>query len=110
MKRDKHLKLNYTQRYYQTHKETIRKYQKLKDAELKQKCSTLIDEAKKCERCGFSDRRALVIHHKTYCFKSNGKRRYGKLGRIDAANGLVEYSILCRNCHAILHYERAKQL
>lgn len=108
MKKDKPLKLNYSQRYYQRHKEAIRSYQRLKDAKVKLKCSALIDETNKCERCGFSDRRALIIHHKTYCLKANGKRRYGKLGRIDAANGLVEYSILCRNCHAILHYETGK--
>jgi len=43
-----------------------------------------------CDRCGFSDKRILEIHHKDKNRKNN-----------DEDNILL----LCPNCHAILHYD-----
>jgi hypothetical protein len=42
----------------------------------------------KCARCGISDKRVLVVHHK------DGDRRHNKIENLER---------ICCNCHAILH-------
>ena len=42
----------------------------------------------KCFRCGFSDRRALIVHHK------DGNRRNNIIDNLER---------ICCNCHAIIH-------
>ncbi|MBU2103074.1 MAG: HNH endonuclease [Candidatus Omnitrophota bacterium] len=44
----------------------------------------------KCSKCGFEDKRVLVVHH-TDCDRKNNQ--YDNL------------EWLCRNCHSIFHYE-----
>jgi len=41
-----------------------------------------------CSKCGFEDKRVLVIHHKDYNRKNNN------------INNLIW---LCRNCHYLIH-------
>lgn len=49
-----------------------------------------LNEDGKCERCGFSDKRALCIHHKDKNPKNNSEENL---------------ELLCWNCHQIWHYE-----
>lgn len=54
----------------------------------------------KCEKCGFGDSRALIIHHPnglTY----NRKNYVQKLKEIKYHSENLE--VICRNCHAIIH-------
>lgn len=50
----------------------------------------LFAEIGKCQRCGFSDHRALTVHHKDRNRSNN-----------DPSN----LELLCWNCHAIEHYD-----
>jgi len=53
-----------------------------------------IDSKDKCERCGFSDKRALEDHHKNRIHKDNNPKNKQRL---------------CSNCHQIEHYEEARE-
>lgn len=50
----------------------------------------LFDEIGHCERCGFSDERALTVHHRDRNRKHNTRENL---------------ELLCWNCHAIDHWE-----
>lgn len=54
----------------------------------------------KCSRCGFTDTRALQIHHKD---EKLYKRDWFKLDF-----DLSKVELLCANCHAINHYGEIK--
>lgn len=55
----------------------------------------------KCARCGFSDIRALVVHH------PNNDRKENQITELRLMLlGKKEYEILCLNCHAIIKSER----
>jgi hypothetical protein len=58
----------------------------------------------KCDKCGFSDVRALVIHH-YFPVGAERKKNQGAVLR-DIINKKVPFSILCSNCHVILHNPR----
>lgn len=57
-----------------------------------------------CENCGFSDFRALIIHHIEGNKHHRGRERSYYLTLKEIAENKVPYRVLCRNCHAILHY------
>ena len=62
----------------------------------------LIKQVGKCDNCGFNDVRALQIHHLDRTEKKG-------MGMTDAQNirkGKVKYTIICANCHAIIHNVR----
>jgi hypothetical protein len=68
-----------------------------------------LDEYKKClkcERCGFSDFRALQFHHRERDQKEFNIADMAKQGW--SVEGLrremAKCMILCANCHMILHY------
>lgn len=48
-------------------------------------------EVGKCEICGFSDKRILIMHHRDEN-KRNNKRE--------------NLLLLCPNCHTLIHYEQ----
>ena len=50
----------------------------------------LIETVKKCEHCGNTDKRVLVIHHKDRNKKHNERDNL---------------FLLCHNCHAIIHWD-----
>jgi len=69
---------------------------------LHEKILEIIQEKGKCEKCGFSDIRALEIHHH---FGNDAKNNYFKELK-EIIEHKVPYSILCANCHKILHNPR----
>jgi hypothetical protein len=75
--------------------------QRRKLEELHASILNLIKAKGKCEKCGFSDLRALEIHHH---FGSYHENYFKDLKEI--IEGKVPYSILCANCHKILHNPR----
>ncbi|MCU0678509.1 MAG: hypothetical protein MUF19_02920 [Candidatus Pacebacteria bacterium] len=84
-------------------------YRKTKNL-LKLKRRSVIDERKEalgCERCGIKDARVLEFHHrdsqtKDFAIADYYYHQFG-LGRLE--NELAKCSVLCANCHRILHYE-----
>jgi hypothetical protein len=60
-----------------------------------------------CERCGFSDYRALVFHHRDDQEKvwNIGDMIKNGVSRQSIERELTKCSVLCANCHQILHYE-----
>lgn len=56
----------------------------------------------KCVECGYSDFRALVIHHKEQAPKTNGKRVCWDFLKKDFDYNKVK--LLCANCHKIEHW------
>ena len=52
----------------------------------------------KCVRCGFSDIRALQIHHRLI------KTKIRKLDYLTKKYDLNKVELVCANCHAIEHY------
>lgn len=61
----------------------------------------LIEEAGgKCQNCGFSDVRALVVHH------PNHDRKYSQVSELSLMlRGHTKYEVLCENCHTIAEAE-----
>lgn len=57
----------------------------------------------RCDKCGFSNVQALEIHH---LFGDNGKDNFHSLKAV--VERKVPISILCANCHKILHYSNRK--
>ena len=49
----------------------------------------LVNDIGHCERCGFSDKRILSLHHKDRNRKNNIRKNL---------------ELLCFNCHALIHY------
>jgi uncharacterized Rmd1/YagE family protein len=59
---------------------------------------------KKCEKCGFTDTRALIIHHhfgNAHHRGKNHRNQYQTLKEI--AENKIPFVVLCMNCHTILH-------
>jgi len=63
----------------------------------------------KCQRCGFSDLRALVFHHKSSS-KDLSYYDYDFRHFYDEEYADAELLVLCANCHVILHSERNKHV
>jgi hypothetical protein len=65
-------------------------------------------EGKCCLRCGFSDSRALDIHHRDGTTKettlAQALHRAWSIKRM--AREIAKCDLLCANCHRILHAER----
>ena len=60
-----------------------------------------------CERCGFSDYRALTFHH-----RERSEKDFNVSDMIGSGNSLLNVqreiakcNILCANCHSIEHYQ-----
>jgi exonuclease VII large subunit len=88
--------------YYQNHpefKEKQKERTNRKHHEIQQAIKKIILERGKCERCNFSDIRALIIHHpdgnKT---KESHYKSYKEI-----LDGKVKYEVICMNCHVIHH-------
>jgi hypothetical protein len=60
---------------------------------------------KKCERCGFSDPRALTFHHRSRDDKDFTVSEIGKSGKSfeSILKEIEKCDVLCANCHSILH-------
>lgn len=69
---------------------------------MQSKIRQLIKDAGKCQKCGFSDIRALEIHHH---FGNNKKHNYQKQWK-EIIEKTIPYTIICANCHAIIHNPR----
>jgi hypothetical protein len=63
----------------------------------------------KCLRCGFSDGRALQVHHPEGGGASERKhlgwRYFYRLSKLSALELQERFELLCANCHAIEHAE-----
>ena len=59
-----------------------------------------------CERCGYSDYRALTFHHPDKAEKVFAIAEATIIGRSLAAieREIAKCSLICANCHAIEHY------
>lgn len=88
-------------------------YRKTKNI-LKTKRRSLIEERKSeigCERCGVRDVRVLEFHHRD----SNKKDfaiadyYYHQFGVERLEKEIEKCSVLCANCHRILHYEERNE-
>ena len=81
-------------------------YSKIKLEKAKEKMQTFREYKKtlKCERCGFSDYRALQFHHKD----PNKEGTVAVMARTHSWDNLYEEiskcEVLCANCHQIEHY------
>jgi hypothetical protein len=66
---------------------------------------------KKCERCGISDFRVLDFHHSSPRKKdfNISDFRY-KAGFSKLKEEVEKCSLLCANCHRIVHYEEGDKL
>lgn len=73
---------------------------------LRSKIILIIQKQGSCEQCGFSDIRALQIHHSNGRKKNRPKNDYNSMQEI--IDGKVPYEILCANCHMILHNPRGQ--
>lgn len=69
----------------------IKELQKLRD-------KIFQEHENKCDKCGFDNPKALIIHHN---FGNNSKSYYQNLKEI--AEHKVPINVLCANCHMILH-------
>lgn len=78
----------------------LKTYKKLQDSRIQ--ILKIIQMKGKCERCGFDDVRALVIHHH---FGNANKENWFQQSK-DILEGRIPYSILCANCHMIIHNPR----
>jgi hypothetical protein len=67
-----------------------------------------IDSFKKvCERCGFSDPRALVFHHKNPDEKLfQISQAVNKCGKDRLKREIEKCEVICANCHLIEHHPR----
>jgi hypothetical protein len=114
----------YRSKYYKEHREEIREQQRQYGVSHRAQWSKRRYDFKKevilhygscCGRCGFSDIRALVLHHKDNDgkkhrqelgveHKKGGKystaQFYKKLKEAGYPEGII---VLCANCHAIEH-------
>jgi len=68
---------------------------------LKEDILKIIQSIGKCQRCGFSDIRALEIHHTK---EGKSKNDYKEMKLI--IEGKIQYEVLCANCHTIEHNPR----
>lgn len=80
--------------------------------ERRQQISSWLRDYKKtlsCERCGFSDYRALDFHHRDPNEKefpvADLVRVGGSLKRLQME--IAKCAVLCANCHRITHFEEA---
>lgn len=73
-------------------RERLRKLQVLRN-------KIFVEHDNKCDRCGFNDPRALHIHHH---FSNQNKDNYYKEMK-ELIERKVPFSVLCANCHMILH-------
>ena len=84
-------------------------YSKIKMEKSREKINNFREYKKtlKCERCGFSDYRALQFHHKD----SNKEGTVAVMARSHSWDSLyeeiVKCEVLCANCHQIEHYNGA---
>jgi hypothetical protein len=66
----------------------------------------------KCNRCGFSDTRALQIHHTVGSYREDkkvfgtGAHYYRNVLKLISTG---KYELLCANCHAIETFEQGSQ-
>lgn len=94
--------IEYTKEYYYEHRE---KQKKLNLNRRRNRRSDIIKRKDgKCELCGFNDARALVLHHINGVDESNNRLSYLK-----EDYDLSKIQLLCRNCHAIIHYDDSPQ-
>jgi hypothetical protein len=66
---------------------------------LRKQIGQIIKEAGKCQRCGFSDLRALQVHHQFG--RNKTLNSYQEMKQIIEKQ--VPFVILCANCHVIIH-------
>jgi hypothetical protein len=90
-------KVIWQKNYSEKNKESIlaraaKRYQNIQ----KQIFNIIISRGGKCERCGYSDIRALEIHH----INRDGSKGYLKRYK-EIIEGKVKVDILCANCHMI---------
>jgi hypothetical protein len=64
-----------------------------------------------CEKCGFSDPRALQFHHRDPSTKSGTVSRMASVGMPlpKIAYEMRKCSVLCANCHLIYHEEERRE-
>jgi len=72
-----------------------RKYKKL----LELRNRIFEEHNNKCDKCGFNNPRALVIHHHFGSHKQNNYYQQLK----ELIDQKVPISVLCANCHMIVH-------
>src|SRR5574341_1902236 len=100
----------YIQQYYRQHKLDIWQQRRIKYAKLRK--DAILKLGGVCQRCGFSDHRALQIDH----IRGNGavERRamtnYKIYQKIVAGESQHNYQLLCANCNWIKRYEKQEYL
>lgn len=62
-------------------------------------------EERGCLRCGTHDVRVLTFHHRNPAEKEYGLHKMGSFGWETLQKELAKCDVLCRNCHAIIHWE-----
>lgn len=77
----------------------------------KRRCAIIERLGGKCRRCGFSDYRALQVHHRNGGGAAErealGWRYHYSIARMPAEDIQRRFDLLCANCHAIVHAEEA---
>lgn len=61
-----------------------------------------------CERCGFSDFRALQFHHKGDDEKASNVADMAEFSVESVRREIDKCIVLCSNCHRIEHYKERK--
>lgn len=95
-------------RYVLEHREEIGAYRipllkKLKEA--KRKYLRMILEERGCQRCGITDFRVLVFHHRDPSQRDFNVATGSPTGRERLDKEIAKCDILCWNCHALTHWE-----
>ena len=97
----------YQREYAQRNRYKHRERDRLRTLEKRAFVDSLKEE---CAVCGFSDKRALDFHHKDQelkKFKISDRVKAGTPIRI-LLEEIKKCSVLCANCHRILHYTVAE--
>lgn len=124
-KRNREKTRAYRVEYYQKNRERInqREARRRQDPEIREKLRlkgilarenrrAFVEELKKnqrCASCGFEDFRALVFHHRDPSTKDQhiGEAICRGWSTARILKEVAKCTVLCANCHQILHYEDA---
>ena len=90
-------------KYYGSNKKNWKSYQRTQ----RQRIRAFIVEYKKtkvCEKCGYADYRALVFHHAGNKEFNISKATVHKYSQERLIKEMEACSIICGNCHLIIHY------
>ena len=103
----------YQRRYYETHKEKVSKQRKVSQGKLywEARKNIILALGGKCKTCGFTDFRALDVHHRygggveeRKLYVQCPSARYGIGNYLYFRQMLThtnDYELLCANCHRI---------